>query len=83
MKRVCFNQLCFVLPLSLPLSLILSLCPVSIMLSRPLTLGDSDDRGRGLVAVTPPPVPSLVNEGDAVNGPQTGEFMLLVLGRES
>ncbi|XP_056258949.1 uncharacterized protein wu:fi75a02 isoform X3 [Seriola aureovittata] len=34
------------------------------MLSRPLTVNDNDDRGRGLLTVTPTPVLPLVDEGD-------------------
>lgn len=34
------------------------------MLTRPLSLNDSDDRGHGLVAVTPHPTLQLADEGD-------------------
>ncbi|XP_051267802.1 proton channel OtopLc isoform X2 [Dicentrarchus labrax] len=44
------------------------------MLTRPLTLNDSDDRGRSLVAVTPPPVLPLADEGDDDDETQTGVF---------
>ncbi|KAM7392271.1 hypothetical protein PAMA_007404 [Pampus argenteus] len=40
-----------------------------------LTLSDSDDNGRGLVAVAPPPAPPLADEGDLKDkGTQTGVF---------
>lgn len=48
------------------------------MLSRPLTLNESDDRGRGLAAVTPPPALPLADEGDD-DGTQTGTLFFVIV----
>ncbi|XP_041815421.1 histone H3.v1 isoform X2 [Chelmon rostratus] len=42
------------------------------MLTRPLTLNDSDDKGRGLVAVTPPPVLPLAEQDGKDGDDETG-----------
>lgn len=43
------------------------------MLTRPLTLNDSDDRGQGFVAETSHPALPLADEGDDDDETQTGE----------
>lgn len=49
------------------------------MLTRPLTLNDSDDKGRGLVAVTPPPVLPLAEQDGKDGDDETGVLLFLFL----
>lgn len=48
------------------------------MLTRPLSLNDSDDRGLGLVAVTPHPTLQVPEEGDDEDETQTGECVFFL-----